>query len=84
MKKVILTEQEKNGIYELLAEYLFDKGNPPKVGCLGISPDGYVGLVHLWERLFPNKDDKKTDYKKLLKLKNNDLTIIKDAIKNIT
>jgi len=67
MKKIIkLTQNEINGVYELLSEYLFNPKNPPKVGCLGISPDAYVSLIHLWERLPGNKRKKKTDYKKLL------------------
>lgn len=65
MKKYELTKQEYNGIYELLCEFLFDKKNPPKVGFAGISPDGYVGLIHLFERI--NGTKPKSDYKKMLK-----------------
>ena len=69
MKKeeIKLTKQEENAIYELLAEYLFNPKNPPEVGCLGISPDAYVGLVRLFERLPVNREKKKTDYNELLK-----------------
>ena len=66
-EKIELTKQEENAIYELLAEYLFNPANPPKVGCLGISPDAYVGLIKLWERLPVNQEGKKTNYNKLLK-----------------
>ncbi len=66
-KKVMLTKEELNGIYELLTEYLFNPQNPPKIGCFGISPNGYVGLIHLFERLPTNKGRKKTNYKELLK-----------------
>lgn len=64
MKNLTLTKQEENGIYELLCEYLFDKRRKPLVGFWGISPDGYVGLVHLFERI--NGTKPKTDYKNLL------------------
>lgn len=65
--KIELTEQEENAIYELLIKYLFDYKNPPNVGLLGISPDAYVGLIKLFERLPINRGKKKTDYNKLLK-----------------
>ena len=64
MKKTTLTKQEYNGVYELLCEYLFNEKNPPLVGFAGISPDGFVGLVHLFERI--NGTKPKSDYKMML------------------
>lgn len=54
-EKIELTEQEENAIYELLTEYFFNPENPPIVGWAGISPDAYVGLINLYERLPINK-----------------------------
>ena len=67
LQKTQLTTQEQEGLYELLPDYLFNEKKPPLVGCLGISPYGYIGLVHLWERIRIG-GGKKTDYKKLLKI----------------